>query len=132
MSPARGRHRQASLTPARRAAPQRMPGSPPPSPLPATVTRHFPHRFSPPHGERSGTPARIAWERIDSPAAAGPDPASGGKRARAGGGTRGVGGAGKAGGGGGGGGRPPPKVGGDRGLFGGARGDAPSREFLDL
>src|SRR3990172_6081384 len=112
MSPAKGRHRQASLPPARRSAPERMPGSSPPSALPATVTRHFPHRFSPPHGERSGTPARIAWERIDSPAATGTETSSGRKRI--------VPGAGSDIGGGEGGGRPPPQGGGDPPPFLGA------------
>src|SRR5659263_599151 len=39
-----------------------------------------PHRFSPPHGERSGTPPRRAWERSDSPGTRGTSSPSGRKR----------------------------------------------------
>src|SRR3990172_9244198 len=124
MSPARGRHRQARLTPPPRAPPERMPGSSPPSALPATVTRHFPHRFSPPHGERSGTPARIAWERIVSPVATGTETPWGRKRM--------VPVPGSDIGGGEGGGRQPPQVGGERGRFLRAHEDPPSRQLLDL
>src|SRR4030067_463514 len=77
---------------------QRRRVAPPPRPLPAPVTRHFPHRFPPPHGERSGTPARIAWERIDSPAATGTDTSSGRTRIAPGGGSDIGGGGGRGGG----------------------------------
>src|SRR4030065_621785 len=68
------------LVPRSRATPEGGRGPPPPAASPATITGHFPHRFPPPHGERSGTPARIAWERIVSPVATGTETPWGGER----------------------------------------------------
>ena len=66
-SPEEGKQRHARRIPAAISARVSVPGSSPPRVSPATWTRHFPHRLSPPHGERSGTPPRRAWERSDSP-----------------------------------------------------------------
>src|SRR5512145_1363345 len=52
--------------PAERSAGDSAPGSSPPRVAPATPTRHFPHRLSPPQGASNGTPARRACERRES------------------------------------------------------------------
>src|SRR5659263_58903 len=65
-SPEEGKQRHARRIPAAISARVSAPGSSPPLVSPVTRTRHFPHRLSPPHGERRGTPPRRAWERSDS------------------------------------------------------------------
>src|SRR5512143_938520 len=79
-SPSVGKQRHARRIPEAISARVRAPGSSPPRVPPVTMTRHFPHRLSPPQGERSGTPPRTAWARMDSPGTKGTSIPSGWKR----------------------------------------------------